>query len=305
MNLVRGTIMSVARPSDFSRNCALSGTIAALLLGAGIATAHDLPGSTDYVLPLPGDFYLGDIVVGDFIGPDVGSQLMHQTLNLTWNPHPNMPASDVGMAIYLSIDNEWVHWTVTGADLGWDDGPGPFTGTIGTDELNGECTGLFGHFELFDASGNGGVWGQFQNSFFMVEIGAPSPPEVPDLRVQKFPTDDTRLRLTFDTTTCQGNVGNHLVHGFGSQLPNAPGETLLVDGSRCLVSAPYNWIDVPDPSFDPSNLLWFLILANDGGNIEGSWGPDGFGSERRGPGAGGSSGACDISTKDTANTCGQ
>ena len=297
--------MSIVERSGSSRIGALGATIAALVLGAGIVTAHDLPGSTEYVLQLPGDFYLGDIVIADFIGPGVGSEVLHQSLSLTWNPHPNMPASDVGMAFYLQIDNEWIHWTVTGADLGWGDGPGPFTGTIDTDELNGSCTGLIGHFELFDASGNGGVWGQFQNSFFMLEIGAPPPPGVPDLQVRKFPNDDTRLRLTFDTTTCQGNVGHHLVHGFGSQLPNDPGGTLLVDGSRCLVSSPYSWTDVPDPSIDPSNLLWFLILANDGGNIEGSWGPDGFGSERQGPDAGGSSGTCDISTKDTVNTCGQ
>ncbi len=128
------------------------------------------------------------------------------------------------------------------------------------------------------------------------------PPGVPGLSVQKFPNDDTRLRLTFDTMTCEGNVGHHLVYGFGSQLPSAPGGTLLVDGSRCLVASPYTWVDVP---VDPSDLLWFLVLANDGGTIEGSWGLDGAGSERQGPGAGGSSGVCGISAKDTANACGR
>ncbi len=297
--------MSVVGSSGFSRICALGGTIVALVLGAGIVAAHDLPGSTEFVLSLPEDNHKGDITFIDFIGPEVGSQILHATLNVTWNADPNMPASDLGMAFFIEIEGELIHWAVTGADLGWDDGPGPFTGTIDTDELNGLTTSPIVHFELVNASGMGGVWGQFQNSSLSLEIGGSAPPGVPDLRVQKFPNDDTRLRLTFDTTTCQGNVGHHLVYGFGSQLPSAPGGTLLVDGSRCLVASPYNWIDVPDPSIDLSDLLWFLVLANDGGTIEGSWGLDGFDSERQGPGPGGSSGVCGISAKNTANACGQ
>ncbi len=301
--------MSIVGSSGFSRICAFGGTIVALALGAGIVAAHDLPGSTEFVVSLPEDYHMGGITFIDFIGLEIGSQILHATLNVTWNADPNMPASDLGMAFFIEIEGELIHWAVTGADLGWDDGPGPFTGTIDTDELNGLATGLaqtvIVHFELSNASGMGGIWGQFQDSTFSLELGATTPSGVPDLRVQKAPTDDTRLRLTFDTTTCLGNDGNHLVYGFGSQLPSAPGGTLLVDGSRCLVASPYAWVDVPDPSIDPSDLLWFLALANDGGTIEGSWGLDGFDSERQGPGPGGSSGVCGISAKNTANACGQ
>lgn len=297
--------MSVLGSSGFSRIFTLGGTIVALVLGAGIVAAHDLPGSTELVFTFPETPHTGNITFIDFIGLEVGSQILHATLNVTWIAHPNMPASDLGMVFFVEIEGQSIHWAVTGADLGWDDGPGPFSAIIDTDELNGVTTSPLVHFEMVNASGKGGVWGQFQDSSFSLEIGGSAPPGVPDLSVQKFPNNDTRLRLTFDTTTCEGNVGHHLVYGFGSQLPSAPGGTLLVDGSRCLVTSPYNWVDVPDPSIDPSDLLWFLALANDGGTIEGSWGLDGFDSERQGPGAGGSSGVCGISTKDTANACGQ
>ncbi len=297
--------MSVMRSSGFWRICALGGTIVALVLGAGVVAAHDLPGSTEFVLSLPENYHTGDITFIDFIGPPVGSQILHATLDVTWIADPNMPASDLGIVFLIEIEGQLIHFSVTGADLGWDDGPGPFTGTFDTDELNGLTTSQIVHFELVNASGMGGVWGQFQDSSLSLEIGGSAPPGVPDLRVQKFPNDDTRLRLSFDTTTCEGNVGHHLVYGFGSQLPTAPGGTLLVDGSRCPVASPYNWADVADPSIDPSDLLWFLALANDGGTIEGSWGLDGFDSERQGPGAGGSSGVCGISAKNTVNACGQ
>ncbi len=77
---------------------------------------------------------------------------------------------------------------MTGAELGWDDGPGPFNATIDTDDLNGEAfwplpPSTIIDFELFTASGTGGVWGQFQDSTLTLEIaGEPPPPagSVPD-----------------------------------------------------------------------------------------------------------------------------
>jgi hypothetical protein len=51
--------------------------------------------------------------------------------------------------------------------------------------------------------------------------------------------------------------------------------------------------------------VWFLIVAHDGLGTEGSWGQDGAGAERVGPGPGGASLACGIALKTTTNACGQ
>ena len=56
---------------------------------------------------------------------------------------------------------------------------------------------------------------------------------------------------------------------------------------------------------DPGRLLWFLVIADDGANTEGSWGTDGRGVERMGPAAGGASGTCGMTAKSIANSCGQ
>ena len=55
---------------------------------------------------------------------------------------------------------------------------------------------------------------------------------------------------------------------------------------------------------DRSRLLWFLMLATDGSDTEGSWGKDGRGVERVGPGAGGSSANCGMIDKALENSCG-
>jgi hypothetical protein len=140
----------------------------------------------------------------------------------------------------------------------------------------------------------------------------PTPPAVPDgsdgppLVAQRFPSNPNVLRLLFDTETCVGNVSHHLIYGFGSQLPLEPGGAFLVQGAACTVNgSPFNWVGVPNPAVDPSGLLWFLMLTNDGATTEGSWGTDSAGAERQGPGGGGASGACGVTAKDLQNTCGQ
>lgn len=146
-----------------------------------------------------------------------------------------------------------------------------------------------------------------------IELGVPlTPPGVPDgiggspLLVRKHPSNETILRVNFDTGSCTGNLSHHLIYGFGSQLPTKPGESFLLQGAACSVSgSPYNWVGVPDPSIDPSGLLWFLMLASDGTTTEGSWGTGSSGAERVGPGAGGVSSECLMEAKDLTNVCGQ
>jgi hypothetical protein len=142
-------------------------------------------------------------------------------------------------------------------------------------------------------------------------IGPVAPPGVPDgsqgvpVRVAKLDPVGSTLLVSWDTTTCSGAAGYHVVWGSRSQLPSTQGGTFSVGGSACGVDSAWEWTDSPDPNSDPGNLLWFLVIAVDGASTEGSWGTDGRGVERMGPGPGGSSGSCGISARSLANTCGQ
>ncbi len=135
------------------------------------------------------------------------------------------------------------------------------------------------------------------------------PPEVPGrggapVRVARLAPDGSQLDLSFDVATCEGAAGYQLVHGFGSDLPQAAGGAFALGGAVCAIAgSPFEWSAVPDPAADASGLLWFLIQATDGATVEGPLGRDASGTERVGPGPGGSSGACGILEKDTSNTC--
>jgi hypothetical protein len=137
-----------------------------------------------------------------------------------------------------------------------------------------------------------------------------SPPAVADLTVEKldlFP-DASRLVVQFDDSSCIGAASYAIVYGFGSDFPAGGGTYGLgpsAPGQCGFGASPKVWSGVPDPTIDASRLLWFLVLARDGQANEGSWGPDGAGFERAGPGAGGSSGQCGANGKVLLNTCGR
>jgi len=139
------------------------------------------------------------------------------------------------------------------------------------------------------------------------------PPPVPDgkstpgsqVLVGRLDEPGTSLSVSWDTS-CSDAVDYHIVYGFGSQLPGAPGGTFGTSGGACAIgsTSPYVWVGVPDPAADASGLLWWLILADDGQGTEGSWSPDSAGIERSGPGIDGSSTQCGITVKDVTNHCG-
>jgi hypothetical protein len=73
-------------------------------------------------------------------------------------------------------------------------------------------------------------------------------------------------------------------------------------GQCSIPGSPKVWGGVPDPVADSTRFLYFLVLAGDGGSVEGSWGLDVAGNERSGP-MGGASGQCSHTTKTIANSC--
>ena len=111
----------------------------------------------------------------------------------------------------------------------------------------------------------------------------------------------TTLSVSFDTATCSDTSSHEIVYGTGSQLPTSLGGTFGVTGSECAVgdTSPYTWNSVPGGT----GLLWWVVVKKDASNREGSWGNT-SGGERIGPGSGGSSGQCGVTTKIVSNACG-
>ena len=145
-----------------------------------------------------------------------------------------------------------------------------------------------------------------------IDLRPSPPPAVPDGRVAgttpmtviPLDTQATSLRIHFDTTSCNGDAGFHIVYGSKSDLPAGPAGSFDVSGGQCAITgSPYTWNLVPAPN-DGLGLLWFLVLANDGATTEGSWGLNSAGTQRIGPMPDGSSGVCGITQKVLTNTCG-
>ena len=82
------------------------------------------------------------------------------------------------------------------------------------------------------------------------------PPAVPDgsvgspMLVQKLNPTGFTLSLSWDSETCAGPGGYHLLASFGSRLPGSPGATYLPLFERCGIESPYLWIGAPDPAPD-------------------------------------------------------
>jgi hypothetical protein len=146
-------------------------------------------------------------------------------------------------------------------------------------------------------------------------VAAPeTPPAVPDgqtgspLLVSKTAPGGADLVISWDTSLCAGAAGHHLIFGGGTGLPTTLGGTYGLSGGVCGLgsSSPFTWTGSPDPAvLDPvRRLLFLLVVADDGGTVEGSWGRASLSLERNGSGANGSGGECGILDKSLSNACG-
>jgi hypothetical protein len=139
--------------------------------------------------------------------------------------------------------------------------------------------------------------------------GSFEPPGVSGLVVDKldgFPGGEL-LSVDFDGDACLGAAEFDIVYGFGTSLTDEDPVYAVGPASpdQCGFTLPKTWSGVPDPSSDASGFLWFVVVATDGVQTEGSWGGDSEGAERLGPAAGGASGQCGRTGKSLGNTCGQ
>jgi hypothetical protein len=103
--------------------------------------------------------------------------------------------------------------------------------------------------------------------------------------------------IAWDATNCP-STNYHIIYGKGENL-----STWVVDGGVCGLgtSGTYAWSSIPDPSTYTSQLLWFIVVGDDGAGTEGSWGLMSDGNPRGGTTA---SGACGtFTTRDNSGTC--
>lgn len=107
----------------------------------------------------------------------------------------------------------------------------------------------------------------------------------------------TDATITWDATNCP-SANYHIIYGMGSGLP-----AWTISGGKCALgySGTYAWSSLPNPSADSKRFLWFLVVGDDGGVSEGSWGKTSADAERGGATA---SGQCSCTTKVTTTTCG-
>jgi plastocyanin len=151
----------------------------------------------------------------------------------------------------------------------------------------------------------------FMTGVVTVEPQTLPPPGVPDgslgapMLASKLNPNGSNLTIQWDSTTCDGVSGHHIVWGVGSRLPEALGGTYGLSGAVCAIgaSSPFTWLGSPPP-LDVTKMIWWLVIADDGATLEGSWGRHSGGGERHSPYPSGASRYCGFTTKDLTNACG-
>ncbi len=140
---------------------------------------------------------------------------------------------------------------------------------------------------------------------------SPQPPGVPDgtggstpMLVTPLDLTGSTLSIAWDTSVCTGDSQHHILYGDGTMFPIAPGNPFGLLGSVCAIggTSPFVWSSVPTAA-DSTGILWWVVVVTSGAK-EGSWRTDSAGTERMGPGAGGSSGQCSVTSLSTSNLCG-
>jgi len=104
------------------------------------------------------------------------------------------------------------------------------------------------------------------------------------------------MTVSWDAANCPA-ANYEILYGYGSGLA-----AWSVAGGRCGIgtTGTYLWAGVPDPSADPTRMVWWLVVGTNGLNTEGSWGRTSAGLER---GGATSSGQCGVTTKNVSESC--
>jgi hypothetical protein len=147
-----------------------------------------------------------------------------------------------------------------------------------------------------DVPGHAGVMTQGFALVITGAVGDAAPPPVPDgatgvgMRASRAVADGTEIDLTWDASTCPA-ARYHLLYGPLTGVASA-----TTEGAACDLGASgsYSWSGVP------ATDLWYVVVAGDGLDLEGSWGRASDGAHRGGALP---SGTCGYARRDNSGTC--
>lgn len=134
---------------------------------------------TTFPMPIPGqEHFTGGVMWVSLIGPIDESIVTGTTFDITYVSDGATPASELLMILSLMVDEDFPHIHVSGADLGFGDGPGTFKGTFYTEALNGVAweSFLVAPYSLadlqIDSVNGGGIQGTgyFLDSFITCDV---------------------------------------------------------------------------------------------------------------------------------------
>lgn len=128
------------------------------------------------------DVYRGGPAIMHLIGPRENYRITRTRFDIAWATDGLTSAADIVFTFGTQVNGNYATFTVTGADLGFGDGPGLWHGTLETDALNGE-TWRYPWYEFsivdlqIDAEGTGWNGGTsfFVDSWIYFDVEA-SPP---------------------------------------------------------------------------------------------------------------------------------
>lgn len=169
---------------------------------------------------------------------------------------------------------------------------GPGTYQIRLSENNGGTASLTSGSMNATLGGTCGTW-----TASCVALPKKVPFSVTPTMIKKNDASAGNVAVSFDNTNCASS-NYHIIYGWGENLP-----AWTVSGNGgCSVtpsSSATNWSGMPATT--GHSFLWFLVVGDNGGTTEGSWGLTSSGSERGGTSA---SNQCSCTTKDTSSSCG-
>lgn len=164
-------------------------SIAVIALFASPVVADHIPGHNDsdpvWPVPIPGqEFFDGGAMFVSALGPYDDWEITSTDFDITYISDGATPASTLAIDVSVLTQQGFKEFHLTGADLGFGSGPGTFTGTISTNELNGNVVESFllppfSQVNIYVGAIVGGIDGvaYFENSFinFNVTPTVPAP----------------------------------------------------------------------------------------------------------------------------------
>lgn len=156
--------------------------VGVLLAASTFANADHVPGHDDcdptFPVPLPDQqTYSGGIIFLTAIGPFAETQILETVINVKYISDGATPAEELLFNISVPVDGKQRELVLTGAELGFGEGPGTFRGRLATHFFDGQVwlnsPGPSSIVEIGIGAVNGGVEGTayFVNSSITFKLG--------------------------------------------------------------------------------------------------------------------------------------